>query len=83
MVLWVQTLMPVMLKNETTAKLLTPATGEQQQSNVSINLWQNAFHDAFKRLCPVRAGAQECGCVPVLSKMVSSLEDKNLLMLRK
>ncbi|KAI3772571.1 hypothetical protein L6452_03760 [Arctium lappa] len=75
--IWWQTLMPNMQSlaaernmKETTGKLLGPTFSGQQQSNFSINVWQNTFHDAFKRLCPVRAGGHECGCLPVLARMV-------------
>ncbi|OIV92348.1 hypothetical protein TanjilG_10558 [Lupinus angustifolius] len=44
--------------------------GDQKQGNLSINLWRNAFQDAFRCLCPVRAGGHECGCLPVLARMV-------------
>ncbi|KAJ7972257.1 Nucleolar gar2-like protein [Quillaja saponaria] len=57
-------------KNKTSGRLLGPALGDQQQGSFSINLWRNAFQDAFQRLCPVRAGGHECGCLPVLSRMV-------------
>ncbi|KAI3742312.1 hypothetical protein L1987_59992 [Smallanthus sonchifolius] len=60
--IWCQTLMPNMLTDVT--------LGDQQQSNFAINLWLNAFNDAFKRLCPVRAKGHECGCLPVLARMV-------------
>lgn len=59
-------------KNKTSGRLLGPALGDQNQGNFSINLWKNAFEDAFKRLCPVRAGGNECGCLPVLARMVSN-----------
>ena len=52
--------------------LMGPALGDQQQGSFSINLWKNAFQDAAQRLCPVRAGGHECGCLPVLSRMVRS-----------
>ncbi|XP_024965026.1 uncharacterized protein LOC112505333 [Cynara cardunculus var. scolymus] len=75
--IWWQTLMPYMQSlaaekntNKTIGKLLGPTLGIQQQSNFSINLWQNAFHNAFKRLCPVRAEGHKCGCLPVLARMV-------------
>ncbi|XVE96025.1 hypothetical protein REPUB_Repub02eG0186000 [Reevesia pubescens] len=56
--------------SKTIGKLLGPALGDQQQGNFSISLWKNAFQDAFQRLCPVRAGGHECGCLPVLARMV-------------
>ncbi|PWA78623.1 hypothetical protein CTI12_AA212600 [Artemisia annua] len=67
--IWLQTLMPNMLKKERTGKLMGPS-GDQQQNNFSINIWENALHDAFKRLCPVRAVGHECSCLPVLAKRV-------------
>lgn len=49
-------------------KLLGPALGDQHQGYFSINLWKSAFRDAFSRICPVRAGGHECGCLPVLAR---------------
>ncbi|ONK80800.1 uncharacterized protein A4U43_C01F21900 [Asparagus officinalis] len=51
-------------------KMLGPALGDQEQGSFSINLWNSAFHDAFTRLCPVRSGGHECGCLPVLARKV-------------
>lgn len=59
--------------NKTTGRLLGPALGDQQQGSFSINLWKNAFQDAFQKLCPVRAGGHECGCLPIIGKMVFNL----------
>lgn len=56
--------------SKTIGKLLGPALGDQQQGSFSINLWINAFQDAFQRLCPVRAGGHECGCLPVIARLV-------------
>ncbi|KAM0942946.1 putative nucleoporin [Dioscorea sansibarensis] len=55
---------------ESFGKLLGPALGDQQQGSFSINIWKSAFHDAFTRICPVRAGGHECGCLPVLARKV-------------
>ncbi|KAK2636732.1 hypothetical protein Ddye_031524 [Dipteronia dyeriana] len=44
--------------------------GDQEQGTFSIELWKKAFKDACERLCPTRAGGHECGCLPLLSKMV-------------
>ncbi|KAL5545556.1 hypothetical protein UlMin_005243 [Ulmus minor] len=57
-------------KHKAIGRLMGPALGDQQQGSFSINLWKNAFQDAAQRLCPVRAGGHECGCLPVLSRMV-------------
>lgn len=44
---------------------------DQDEGNISMDLWKKAFEDAFERLCPVRAAGHECGCLPVLPKLVS------------
>ncbi|XP_062166427.1 uncharacterized protein LOC133872823 isoform X2 [Alnus glutinosa] len=59
-----------MSANKTIGRLLGPALGDQQQGSFSITLWKNAFQDALQQLCPVRAGGHECGCLPVLARMV-------------
>lgn len=41
-----------------------------QQGSFSIELWKKAFKDACERLCPTRAGGHECGCLPVLPRLV-------------
>ncbi|XP_017235719.1 uncharacterized protein LOC108209366 [Daucus carota subsp. sativus] len=43
---------------------------DQEQGNNSIELWKRAFKDACERLCPIRAGGHECGCLPVLARLV-------------
>ncbi|CAL5193499.1 unnamed protein product [Lathyrus oleraceus] len=74
---WWQALTPHMqssvvdsCSNKSIGRLLGPALGDHNQGNFSINLWRNAFQDAFQRLCPVRAGGHECGCLPVMARMV-------------
>ncbi|XP_068641565.1 uncharacterized protein [Aristolochia californica] len=74
---WWQTLTPHMQSpvediytKKSSFRLHGPALGDQQQGSFSINLWKSAFQDAFQRLCPVRAGGHECGCLPVLVRMV-------------
>ncbi|XP_002526750.2 uncharacterized protein LOC8278976 [Ricinus communis] len=56
--------------NKSFGRLMGPALGDHQQGSFSINLWNNAFRDAFQRLCPVRAGGHECGCLPIIARMV-------------
>lgn len=53
-------------------KLLGPGLGDLEQGSFSIALWKRAFRDAFTRLCPLRAGDHECGCLPILAKLVPS-----------
>jgi len=73
---WWQALTPHMQKRTEGAstpkagRVLGPALGDQQQGTFSVNLWKAAFHDAFNRMCPLRAGGHECGCLPVLAKLV-------------
>ncbi|GAB2229092.1 hypothetical protein Droror1_Dr00023227 [Drosera rotundifolia] len=49
------------------------SSNDQEQVNLSLELWKNAFKDACERLCPVRGGGHECGCLPVLAKLVNLL----------
>lgn len=55
---------------ETNEKLMGPVLGDQEQGSFSISLWQNAFKVALSRLCPMRGAGHECGCLPILAKMV-------------
>ncbi|XP_050379439.1 uncharacterized protein LOC126796743 [Argentina anserina] len=48
----------------------TSSSVDQEQSDFSLDLWKKAFKDACERLCPVRAGGHECGCLPLLSRLV-------------
>lgn len=47
-----------------------PSFSGQEQANFSVELWKKAFKDACERLCPVRAAGHECGCLPVLARLV-------------
>lgn len=49
----------------------TSSAGEEQQGKFSLELWKKAFRDACEKICPVRAGGHECGCLHLLSKLVS------------
>ncbi|XP_078163464.1 uncharacterized protein LOC144558502 [Carex rostrata] len=51
-------------------RLLEQYSGDRKQGNISVNLWTMAFHDAFTKLCPLRAGGSKCGCLPALTKLV-------------
>lgn len=44
--------------------------GDHEQGNFSTELWKKAFKDACERLCPIRAGGHDCGCLSVLSRLV-------------
>ncbi|KAI4312830.1 hypothetical protein MLD38_037621 [Melastoma candidum] len=43
---------------------------ELDQIDVSMEIWKRAFKDACERFCPIRGGGHECGCLPVLAKLV-------------
>lgn len=45
--------------------------GNQQQATLSIDIWKKAFKQASEKICPVRAAGHECGCLPMLAKLVS------------
>ena len=47
------------------------SSGDQEQGSFSLDLWKKAFGDSFERLCPVRAGGHECGCLPMLARLVN------------
>eukprot|EP01018_Ginkgo_biloba_P008135 Gb_20100 [translate_table: standard] len=49
-------------------KLAGPELSDSQK--FSIELWKKALSDACQRLCPVRAGGHECGCLSVFARMV-------------
>ncbi|KAL1539263.1 hypothetical protein AAHA92_27902 [Salvia divinorum] len=44
--------------------------GNHEQQNFSIELWEKAFKEARERLCPLRAGGHDCGCLSVLVRLV-------------
>ncbi|KAG5222401.1 GDP-mannose transporter [Salix suchowensis] len=73
---WWQTLTPHMqstaVKSSESRKTSSRryGLGDQEQGNFAVALWKKAFRDACERLCPVRAGGHECGCLPVLSRLV-------------
>lgn len=49
-----------------------PFVDDIQQAILSIEIWKQAFKDASERLCPLRAGGHECGCLPMLCRLVST-----------
>ncbi|KAH9743590.1 C2 NT-type domain-containing protein [Citrus sinensis] len=48
----------------------TSSSGDQEQINFSLDHWKKAFKDACERLCPVRARGHECGCLPLLARLI-------------
>ncbi|KAG6531210.1 hypothetical protein ZIOFF_005000 [Zingiber officinale] len=47
-----------------------PSMVYPQQTNLSLEIWKKAFIDTSKLLCPLRSEGLECGCLPMLSRMV-------------
>ena len=43
----------------------------QEQGNLSLDIWKKAFRESRERLCPIRSGGHECGCLPMLPRLVS------------
>lgn len=79
--LWWQTFTPHMQSADITGGLRStpnpkkgygriPVVGNQQQATISMDIWKKAFKEASERLCPVRAAGHECGCLPMLTKLV-------------
>nr|KYP38065.1 hypothetical protein KK1_040712 [Cajanus cajan] len=73
---WWQTLTPYMQSAATKSSSCMKAyekryrVGDPDQGSFSIDLWKRAFKDACDRLCPIRAGGHECGCLPVIARLV-------------
>ncbi|ESQ52945.1 hypothetical protein EUTSA_v10016357mg [Eutrema salsugineum] len=71
---WWQVFTPRMQspENDSSAneKLMGSSLGDQKQGTFSISLWKNAFRDALQRLCTMRGGGHECGCLSLLARMV-------------
>jgi hypothetical protein len=44
---------------------------DQDLGNMSLNIWKSAFKEACERICPIRAVGHECGCLPMLPRLVS------------
>lgn len=80
--IWWQTLTPHMqsataktinqVSNSTSGKSYkrNSSSVDHDQGNFSLDLWKKAFKDACERICPVRAGGHECGCLPLLSRLI-------------
>ncbi|KAL8110099.1 hypothetical protein AgCh_025995 [Apium graveolens] len=48
----------------------TSSSENIDQGNFSLELWKKALSDAYERICPVRAGRHECGCLQVISGLI-------------
>ncbi|KAL6905866.1 hypothetical protein ACP4OV_003467 [Aristida adscensionis] len=79
--LWWQTFTPHMQSAHIASDLKTTpnakksygritVVGNQQQATISMDIWKKAFKEASEKLCPVRAAGHDCGCLPMLAKLV-------------
>ncbi|KAL2335202.1 hypothetical protein Fmac_016415 [Flemingia macrophylla] len=78
--IWWQTLTPHMQHTKLTNKEVSSASRKnytrtssscnQEQGNLSLYIWKSAFRESCERLCPIRAGGHECGCLPMLSRLI-------------
>jgi hypothetical protein len=50
-----------------------PELGDARQGNLSVEVWKKAVMEALRRLCPVRGAGHECGCLPMLIRMVCAV----------
>lgn len=53
-----------------TRDMRTSSLEKIDQGNFSMELWKKAFSDAYEKICPIRAGRHECGCLHVISGLV-------------
>ncbi|OAP01348.1 hypothetical protein AXX17_AT3G52370 [Arabidopsis thaliana] len=67
---WWQVFTPHMQSPENGGKTKEHILGDIEQGSFSISLWKNAFKVTLSRLCPMRGARHECGCLPILAKMV-------------
>ncbi|KAH0760311.1 hypothetical protein KY290_016384 [Solanum tuberosum] len=80
--IWWQTLIPYMQSGAATAicndmgpeinrfSSTTSSSGAEEHGNFSLELWKKALRHACERICPIRAGGHECGCLHLLSKLI-------------
>ncbi|KAK7266920.1 hypothetical protein RIF29_19581 [Crotalaria pallida] len=79
--IWWQTLTPHMqIDAKLTYKDKSPASRknyrrksssyDHEQGNLSLGIWKNAFREACERICPIQAGGHECGCLPMLRRLI-------------
>lgn len=60
-------------KKEVVSASRISSSCDQEQGNLSLIIWKNAFRETCERLCPIRACGHECGCLPMLPRLVSLL----------
>ncbi|KAE9619867.1 hypothetical protein Lal_00040285 [Lupinus albus] len=79
--IWWQTLTPHMQIDTNLTDTNASSTGrksygritsssDHEQGNLSLNIWKNAFREACGRICPIRAEGHDCGCLPMLPRLI-------------
>ncbi|KAL8229091.1 hypothetical protein R6Q57_013991 [Mikania cordata] len=69
--IWWQTLAPYMQSAVTKGIIVDSESSKLCQTTTSLELWKMAFKDVYERICPVRAAGHSCGCLSVLSMLVT------------
>ncbi|CAF2141930.1 unnamed protein product [Brassica rapa] len=72
---WWQSMTPYMQSSAVKGSISRKVSGKRRlghknQGLYAIDLWKNAFKAACERLCPLRGLRKECGCLPMLAKLV-------------
>ncbi|CAN8267754.1 unnamed protein product [Cochlearia groenlandica] len=72
---WWQSMTPYMQSAAVKGPFSRKVSGKRRlahknQGLYAIELWKNAFRASCERLCPLRGSRQECGCLPMLAKLV-------------
>lgn len=49
----------------------TSQVGSTDQYNYSLEIWKKALSHAYEKICPIRAERHNCGCLHIISKVVS------------
>ncbi|MED6157881.1 hypothetical protein PIB30_027546 [Stylosanthes scabra] len=72
--IWWQTLTPHM--QPIAAKLAQKEVNcgscekEKREGNLALDIWKKAFKETCERLCPIRSAGHECGCLPIIRRLI-------------
>ncbi|KAG2301939.1 hypothetical protein Bca52824_030590 [Brassica carinata] len=72
---WWQSMTPYMQSAAVKGSISRKVSGKRRLGHknhglYAIDLWKNAFKAACERLCPLRGLRKDCGCLPMLAKLV-------------
>ncbi|XP_057740580.1 uncharacterized protein LOC130957751 [Arachis stenosperma] len=43
---------------------------EKGEGNLPLDIWKKAFKETCERLCPIRSAGHECGCLPIIHRLI-------------